>query len=223
TAFAGVNYTATSGTLTFAPNVTAEMIRVPILDSGSQTTSLTFTANLSNPQAATIAQGQGTGTIAPSDLAAKFYVVNDATSSLGGTNTDYKYQSSGTQQAPYGLSLNDLDPRGIAANAAGTTFWVADVNKNIYVYNASGTLLGSWSAGGLSSNAQIEGIASNGADIWLLDNANSKVFKYTGAASLRSGSQSAASNFKLDKKDTNAKGIVTDGTSIWVVDDGSSS
>ena len=80
-------------------------------------------------------------------------MVNDATSTLGGTNTAYKYQASGTQQAPYGLSLNDLDPRGVAANAAGTTEWVVDANKNVYVYSPGGTLLGSWSAGGLSSSA----------------------------------------------------------------------
>src|SRR5262249_21765652 len=101
--------------------------------------------------------------------------------------------------------------------------WVVDNNKTVYVYDNHGVLLGSWSAGGLNSNAKVEGLATNGTDIWLLDNVNAKVYKYTGAASLRSGSQSAASNFKLDKKDTNAKGIVTDGTSLWVVHDGSSS
>ncbi len=90
TAVAGINDTATSGTFTFAPGVTTDTIRVPLLDSGRQTTPLTFTVNLSNPQAATLSQGQATGTIAPSDQAAKFYVVNDATSALGGTNTAYK-------------------------------------------------------------------------------------------------------------------------------------
>ena len=47
-----------------------------------------------------------------------------------------------------------------------------------------------------------------------------KVYKYTGAASRLSGSQSAASSFKLSNGNTNSKGIVTDGTSLWVVDDG---
>jgi hypothetical protein len=49
TSRAGANYTATSGTLAFAPGVTSERIRMPLLDSGSQTTSLTFTVSLSNP------------------------------------------------------------------------------------------------------------------------------------------------------------------------------
>jgi DNA-binding beta-propeller fold protein YncE len=222
TAVAGTNYAATSGTLTFAPNVTTETIRVPILDSGSQTTSLTFTVNLSNPQAGTLSRSQATGTIAPSDQAAKFYVVNDATPSVGGTNTDYKYQPSGAEQAPYGLSPSDLDPRGVAVSAAGTTQWVVDANNNVYVYSPGGTLLGSWSVGGLSSSATLTGIATNGTDIWLVDSYTDKVYKYTGAASRLSGSQSAASSFSLvsGKKgnDTNPQDIVTDGTSFWIVD-----
>lgn len=225
TAVAGTNYTATSGTLTFAPGVTTETIRVPILDSGSQTTPLTFTLTLSNPEAATLSQSQATGTIQPSDQNAKFYVVNGATSSLGGTNSAYKYQATGTEQAPYGLSVTtanpDLSPRGVAANAAGTMQWVVDANKNVYVYSSSGMLLGSWSAGGLSSYANVTGIASNGTDIWLVDSYSDRVYKFTGAASRLSGSQNAASSFKLAggrSGDANPQDIVTDGTSFWVVD-----
>jgi DNA-binding beta-propeller fold protein YncE len=221
-AIAGTNYTATSGTFTFAPGATTATIDVPILDSGSQTAPLTFTLTLSNPEAATLSRSQATGTIAPSDQAAKFYVVNDATPTIGGTNTAYKYQPSGTAQAPFGLSLNDLAPMGVAANAAGTKEWVVDANANVYVYSPGGTLLGSWSAGGLPSGAQLTGIATNGTDIWLLDPASTaKVFKYTGAASRLSGSQSAASSFSLaggHNGNTNPQDIVTDGTSFWVVD-----
>jgi sugar lactone lactonase YvrE len=219
---AGTNYTATpSGTFTFAPGITSDTIRVPILDSGSQTTSLTFTVTLSSPVAATLGQSQGTGTIAPSDQAAKFYVVNDSTPSLGGTNTDYKYQVSGAQQAPYSLSLSDLDPRGVASNAAGTKQWVVDANQNVYVYSPSGTLLGSWSAGGLSSSATLTGIATNGTDIWLVDSSTATLYKYAGAASRLSGSQSADSSFALAggrRGNTNPQDIVTDGTSFWIVD-----
>jgi sugar lactone lactonase YvrE len=216
------NYTATSGTLTFPPGATTATVAVPLLDSGSQTAPLTFTLTLSSPQAATLARGQATGTIQPSDQAAKFYVVNDATPSIGGTNTAYKHQPSGLAEAPFGLSLNDLDPRGVAANAAGTTQWVVDANKSVYVYSPGGTLLGSWSAGGLSSSAAITGIATNGTDIWLVDSSADKVYKYIGAASRLSGSQSAASSFSLSVHGKSGNGnpqdIVTDGTSFWVVD-----
>jgi hypothetical protein len=168
-----------------------------------------------------LSRGQATGTIQPSDQAAKFYVVNDATPTIGGTNTAYKYQVSGTAQAPFGLSLNDLDPRGVAANAAGTTEWVVDANQIVYVYSPGGTLLGSWSAGGLSSSAQLTGIATNGTDLWLVDSSADKVYKYAGAAGLRSGSQNPASSFSLvshHNGSTNPQDIVTDGTSFWVVD-----
>jgi sugar lactone lactonase YvrE len=221
------NYLASSGTITFAPGVTSATIDVPLLDSGSQTTPLTFTLTLSNPQAATLGQSQGTATIAPSDQKAKFYVVNGATSSIGGTNAAFKYQPSGTEQAPYGLSVTtaspDLSPMGIASNASGTTQWVVDANKNVYVYSSSGTLLGSWAALGIPSSAQVTGIATNGTDIWLLDpGSTSTVYKYAGAASLLSGSQNPASSFNLanSKKNNNSnpQDIVTDGTSFWVVD-----
>jgi hypothetical protein len=217
TAVSGTNYTATSGTLTFAPGGTSETIRVPLLDSGSQTTPLTFTVTLANPQLATLAQSQGTGTIAPSDQAAKFYVVDRATAALGGTNTAYKYQPTGAAQAPFGLSLNDLTPMGVAANAAGTTEWVVDANKTVSVYSPGGALLGSWAAGGLSANAQLTGIATNGTDVWLVDSSSDEVYQYAGAASRLSGSQSPVGSFPLAggrNSDPNPQDIVTDGTSF---------
>ena len=224
TAHAGTNYMATSGTLTFAPGVTTATVAVPLLDSGSQTAPLTFTLNLSNPQAATLSQSQATGTIEPSDQAAKFYVVNNPNLTIGanggGNHATFKYQASGTEQAPFALSLADLDPMGIAANAAGTKEWVVDRNENVYVYSPSGTLLGSWTAGGLPSGASLNGVATDGTNIWLLDATTNKIFEYAGAASRLSGSQNAASSFKLNRSDNWPANIVTDGKSIWVVDGG---
>jgi sugar lactone lactonase YvrE len=221
TAVTGREYTATSGTLTLAPGVTTGTIRVPILDNGLVEPNLTFTLNLSNPVAATFARSQGVGTISDSDGPATFYVVNDATPSAGGTNTAYKYQASGSQQVGYGLSMNNLDPRGVATTTAGTTVWVADANENVYAYNNQGVLLGSWAAGGLPIGAQVTGIATNGTDIWLVDAASASVYKYAGAASRLSGSQKSASSFHLvigPAGNGHPQGIVTDGSSFWVVD-----
>jgi hypothetical protein len=204
-----------------ASGVTTQSIRVPIRDSGSQTISLTFALNLTSPVGATLLQSQAAATIEPSAQAAKFYVVNQATPSLGGTNTAFKYQASGTERAPFNLSQSDLNPMGVASNAAGTMQWVVDANKNVYVYSPGGTLLGSWSAGGLSSSAQLTGIATNGTDIWLVDTGSDKVYKYTGAASRLSGGQNASSSFNLapgKNGDPNPQDIVTDGKSFWVVD-----
>jgi sugar lactone lactonase YvrE len=218
TAHAGANYTATSGSLNFAPGVTSQTIRVPILDSGSQTTSLTFTVSLSSPTAATLSRSQATGTIAPSDLAAKFYVVNNPV--FGGNRATFKYQASGTEQAPFALSLNHLNPVGIAANAAGTEEWVVDRNGFVDAYNAAGALLGSWTPGGLPSGASLSGVTTDGTNIWLLDATSNKIFYYAGAASRLSGSQNASSSFKVTKADSFPANLVTDGKSIWVVDGG---
>jgi hypothetical protein len=97
--------------------------------------------------------------------------------------------------------------------------WVVDANRKVYVYNNGGGLIGSWTAGTLASNATVEGIATNGTDIWIVDAKSDKVFKYAGAATRTSGSQNASGTFNLNSGNTSPKDIVTDGTSLWVVND----
>jgi hypothetical protein len=64
TAFAGTDYTATSGTLTFAAGVTSQTVSVPLLVDANATGTTTFTLNLSSPSSNAIVDGgQGTGTI----------------------------------------------------------------------------------------------------------------------------------------------------------------
>jgi hypothetical protein len=65
----------------------------------------------------------------------------------------------------------------------------------------------------------VEGITTNGTDIWIVDARSDKVYKYAGAASRLSGSQTAASSFSLNSGNRSPKDIVTDGTSLWVVND----
>jgi hypothetical protein len=210
TAVAGTDYTQSSGTLVFPAGVTSETVTVPITTVLTGGPTKTFTLNLSSPVNATISRGQGTGSIL--NRMTKFFVTD------GGTPKTYEYGSGGTSEEITPETSGDTAPRGVATTAAGTTVWVVDANKTVYVYTNHGTSLGSWSAGGLATNAQVTGIATNGTDIWLVDYPSDKVYKYTGAASLRLGSQSATSSFKLNKSDTNPQDIVTDGTSFWVVD-----
>ncbi len=153
----------------------------------------------------------------PPAAATKFFVVDDSFA-----DRTYQYAAGGNLTIDnFSLNTGNTSPRGAASNAAGTTVWVADKNRNVYVYNNSGALQGSWSAGTLSSTAQVEGLATNGTDIWIVDNKTDKVYRYANAASRLSGSQTAASSFALNNGNTNPKGIVTDGTNIWVVNDGS--
>ncbi|MBC7853576.1 MAG: hypothetical protein IAF94_09080, partial [Pirellulaceae bacterium] len=70
-----------------------------------------------------------------------------------------------------------------------------------------------------ASNATVEGIATNGTDVWIVDARQDKVFKYTGAASRLSGSQNAASSFNLASGNGSPTDIVTDGASLWVLNE----
>ena len=67
TAVAGEDYTATSGTLAFAPGETAKTVSVPVLDDAVDEGRETFTLRLSNADGARIVDGEATGTIINSD------------------------------------------------------------------------------------------------------------------------------------------------------------
>jgi hypothetical protein len=148
------------------------------------------------------------------DNEVKFYVVNDASADLS-----YRYAANGAPRGSSSLGAGNTAPRGVASTIVGDKTWVIDSNRKVYVYSASGSLLGSWTAGTLANNATPEGIATNGADVWIVDSKSDKVFRYAGAASRLSGSQNAAGSFNLNSGNGNAKDIVTDGQSLWVVDD----
>src|SRR5262249_37397377 len=85
TAIAGRDYTAIKGTLTVAPGVTRWIINVPILDDKQGGPSPVFTLNLSNPVGATIAKGQGIGTILDDDATALDIAVEPTSIPSGGT------------------------------------------------------------------------------------------------------------------------------------------
>jgi len=148
------------------------------------------------------------------DNEVKFYVVNDAA-----TNLSYRYAVDGTARGSSVLNSGNTAPRGVASTIVGDKIWVVDANRKVFVYNASGSLLGSWTAGTLANNATPEGIATNGADVWIVDSRSDKVYHYAGAASRLSGSQNPASSFNLNSGNKNPTDIVTDGQSLWVVND----
>ena len=66
-ATAGADYTARSGTLTFAPGETAKTVSVPVLDDAHDEGEETLTLALSNASGARIEDGAATGTIENSD------------------------------------------------------------------------------------------------------------------------------------------------------------
>ena len=69
TATAGIDYVATAGTLTFAPGTTTQLVRVTVNGDTAVEPDETVLLNLTNPTNATLADGQGVGTIRNDDLA----------------------------------------------------------------------------------------------------------------------------------------------------------
>ena len=74
TATAGEDYTATSGTLSFAAGELAQTVSVPILDDALDEGEETFTLQLRNAQGAVIGDGEATGTIENSDPLQKMWL-----------------------------------------------------------------------------------------------------------------------------------------------------
>jgi hypothetical protein len=105
----------------------------------------------------------------------------------------------------------------VASNAAGTRLWVVNANNVVRVYDSRNVELGSWGAGGLYRGL-VTGIATNGTDIWLVDNYRDKVYRFPGAAGRLSGPQNASGGFSLDRANADPQDIATDGTAFWVVD-----
>ena len=74
TATAGSDYTARSGTLTFAPGDTSKTVAVAVLDDAVDEGEETLTFRLANATGARIADGTATGTIANSDPLQKMWL-----------------------------------------------------------------------------------------------------------------------------------------------------
>ena len=134
----GVYKAVTFGTVYFAPGETSKTILVQTVEDSATEPTETFMVNLSNPVGATIARGQGVGSILDNDPFTKFYVVDDASA-----DKTYEYQASGAAVENYGLNSGNTAPRGAASTAAGITVWIIDANKKVYLYDTSGNIVGS--------------------------------------------------------------------------------
>ena len=108
TATAGQDFTAVSGTLTFAPGVVSQPISVPVLGDLLDEPSETFFVNLSGATQATIADGQGLGTITDDD-AAPTLSINDVTVTEG---------NAGSVNAVFTVSLSAASSQSVSVNYA---------------------------------------------------------------------------------------------------------
>jgi hypothetical protein len=98
TATAGSDYVATAGTLTFAPGETSKSITVQVKGDSLPEPNETFFVNLSSPTNATIADGQGQGTILDDEPRIS---ISDVTKSEGKKNQTTQFTFTVTLSAAY--------------------------------------------------------------------------------------------------------------------------
>ena len=106
TAVSGSDYSAASGTLTFAPGSTSQTVTVPVTGDTLVEPNETFLVNLSNGANATIADGQGVGTITN----------DDTTISIG--NVSLVEGNSGTKNAVFVVTLSQANATTVTVNFA---------------------------------------------------------------------------------------------------------
>ena len=105
TASAGSDYTAASGTLTFAPGVTSQTITVPITNDTVAEPNETFYVNLSAPTNAVIGDALGVGTIIDNDLAPTVASVSAASATEAG-NLIHTVTLSNASSTPISLAYS---------------------------------------------------------------------------------------------------------------------
>jgi hypothetical protein len=141
TAAAGTDYTAASGTLSFTAGTLTRQVTVAVTGDTSVEASETFFVNLSNATGATIADGQGRGTINDNDQPLPALSINDVTVTEGNT---------GTVNATFTVALSAASASTVSvsyATANGTAAAGTDYTA------ASGTL--SFTAGALTRQVTV--------------------------------------------------------------------
>ena len=120
------------------------------------------------------------------------------------------------------LHSNNSSPWGIWSD--GTTIWVADIaDDKLYAYAlADGTRLTSKEFDLHSDNGDPAGIWSDGTTIWVADDVDDKLYTYALADGTRQDGTGGTTNkeFDLHSNNSNPQGMWSNGSTIWVADDG---
>ena len=156
---------------------------------------------------------------APEEFA-KFYIPDHNSHQVfsyddgGGFNDRFDYQRSDRA-------------RGITANEAGDTLWTVTAGHDVLVYTPEGQQIGKWQARvnerrgkkvRTTNLHKAEGVATDGTDVWIVDEAKNRMLHYAGGASHRSGNHTATDTFDLHSSNRSARGLTTDGTNLYVLD-----
>lgn len=139
TAASGSDYTATSGTLTFAANETSKTISVSTIDDFTLESAETVLVNLSGAtDGAAITVSQGSGTLTDDDYPPPFFVISAAGQVPEGSPLVFQVTKVGTTNATYSVNYATADGTAIAGSdyvaTSGTlTFAPGEIGKFISV------------------------------------------------------------------------------------------
>ena len=115
-ATAGSDYTAATGTVTFAPGVATQTIAITVTGDTTYEASETFAVNLSGASGATIATAQGIGTIVNDDTAPTLAInsISVTEGNAGTTNAVFTVSLSNPSTTPVtvGLALSNGSATG---------------------------------------------------------------------------------------------------------------
>ncbi|HZQ78322.1 MAG TPA: Calx-beta domain-containing protein [Acidimicrobiia bacterium] len=157
TATAPADYTATSGTLTFAPGETTKSVAVPIRPDVRYEPTEHFTLHLSSPVRATLGDADGLGTITDDDGPGYLLVGSDGASYPFGATT-----------LTAGAALTLSKPIvGAAATPSGQGYWEVASDGGIFAFGDAAFY---GSTGGIRLNKPIVGMAAtpSGNGYWLV-------------------------------------------------------
>jgi hypothetical protein len=136
TAIAGRDYQAVTGTLTFGKGVTSKSILVPIVGDVISEPNETFFVNLKNAKHATIADGQGVGTIVDDDTRVN---ISDVTVKEGDSDTtDFTFTVTLTAASGQPVTVDYATADGTAT--AGSDYVSASGSLTIPAGQTNGTV-----------------------------------------------------------------------------------
>jgi hypothetical protein len=123
TAIAGSDYTATSGTVTFAPGVTSQNIVVPVTGDTASESNETFSVSLSSPVNGNFGTATGTGTIVDDDGAPVLAIgnVSQAEGNSGTTTFSFPVSLSSASGQTVTVQYTTANGTAVAGSDYGAT------------------------------------------------------------------------------------------------------
>lgn len=136
TATAGQDYTAASGTLTFAPGIMGRTISVPILGDATIEPDQSFFVNLSSPSNGILTRSQAVGTILNDDVSVSISGPSVAEGDSGTTNAAFNLTLSAAASFPVTVDYTTANGSALAgqdfvAQSGTVTFAAGETSKSV--------------------------------------------------------------------------------------------